>query len=153
MKRAKRSAQRVKDGPEILAVVRSEEARDAMIEAARNDIPSVSGISPILLDRFDDDVVMNVPTRALIGLCVRAVMAEEGYDIAERGVRTDPAQDKVFTTGTVYEKVEVEPEEEVETEFEDDAAIVDLVVAVCTKKLGELSRRRVIAELEESLAA
>ena len=99
MKRARRTAVAVKDGPEILDYIAAPKSRGLLVSRAERGAPPVGAISESLLREFGRGVKL-APVKQFIGMCVRAVLEEEGYSVAEKGVRIK--DDNVFSTGSVY---------------------------------------------------
>ena len=98
----KRSAAALTDGPAILASLQEPKARQALVIAASKGVPPVSGVSEMLLGKHGDTVKL-LPVRQFIGTAVKAILAEEGFEVAETGVRLP--RDPVFTTGAVYRRI------------------------------------------------
>lgn len=115
MTRAVRTAVAVRHGPEILEFISSPKVRSALISQAKLGAPSVGAISDQLLTRFPRSIKL-APVKQFIGMCVRAVLEEEGYRVAEKGVRING--DKLFRTGSVYEPVSAEPNNMAKDPFE-----------------------------------
>jgi len=150
MKRATRAAKSVKGGTDLLNRLKQEDAIDLMIEGVEEEVPSVSKIASIVVEEVGSVAAARLPTiKTLVGLCVRAILAQEGYVKSERGVRTDPKSDtdRIFSTGTVYLKAE--PEKDEEDEGADE--LVDLIVTVSKKLLSGAARQRVVERLEATL--
>jgi len=145
MRRARRAARTVKRGVEMLDRLRQPDAIDLLKEAVRNEMPPVSAVSSLLLNEFGPGV-KEYPVRKVLGLCVRAVLNDEGYQVAQSGVRLH--DDPVFSTGSTYEKMPDQPEDAVAEDDDDD--LVELLVKVATR-LGDGQRRRIVAQLETSL--
>jgi len=144
MKRARRAARSVTNGPQIMRRLEEPDARALLVEGAEEGIPSVSKVAPILLSEFNTTEIKLAPVKTLIGLCVRAILAEEGYERIERGVRTD-ADDELFSTGSVYAKADVD-DAEPEADGTDD--LIELLASVSEKLLTTAGRRRLTARLE-----
>jgi hypothetical protein len=99
MTRAFRTASAVRNGAEILDFISSPKIRALLVTQAERGSPPVGAISAQLLRRFPREVKL-APVKQFIGMCVRAVLEEEGYRVAEKGVRLT---DNLFRTGSVYE--------------------------------------------------
>jgi hypothetical protein len=106
MKRALRTAPAVRKGQEMLEIVAKPKTRALLASHAKRGSPPVGAISGQLLKRFGPDVKL-APVKQFIGICVRAVLEEEGYRVVEKGVRLNG--DPVFRTGSVYEPITKEP--------------------------------------------
>jgi hypothetical protein len=102
MQRARRSARAVKRGPEILAFVQAPKSRQLLVAAAGTGAPPVTAISGKLQALIGPEFAKLTPIRQFTGLCVRAVLEEEGFEVAEVGVRL--SNDAVFRTGAVYRR-------------------------------------------------
>ncbi len=104
MRRAQRSARAIVGGQKILDHLLKDDNKRRLIEAANEGVPPVSRISATLVKVAEaggiDLKAMSV--RQFIGMIVRAILEDEGYSIAEKGVRL--AHDPVFTSGSVYQK-------------------------------------------------
>lgn len=144
MKRARRTARSVKNGPQIMRRLEEPDARGLLVEGAEEGIPSVSKVAPILLGEFNTTEIKLAPVKTLIGLCVRAILAEEGYERIERGVRTD-ADDELFSTGSVYAKADVD---DAELEIDGIDELIELLATVSEKLLPAPARKRLTARLE-----
>ncbi len=146
-KRVRRAARSVKQGTEILDRLEEADARALLVEGADESVPSVSKVAVLLQSEFTPALMAQPPVKTLVGMAVRAILAEEGYERVERGVRTDRSVDPVFSTGSVYAKVE--PEEEPD-QVDGENELVELLLTVGEKLLGVNGRRRVVARLEAS---
>jgi hypothetical protein len=110
--KARRAAQALVRGDEILECV--EENKDLLIEGAEEGVPPVSKIGAILFRKFGDDV-KHLPVRQWIGTLTRALLALEGFEVDESGVRfTDP----VFKSGSTYRRVEKDDDDEYDPALE-----------------------------------
>ncbi len=145
MKRATRAAKSVHQGTDILKILKTPKARALLIEGAEEEVPSVGKVADLLYAEFDDHI-RQTPVKTLIGLCVRAVLAEEDYELIERGVRVpaDLSEERVFSTGAVYAKADISTDDQ----DSDDDELVRLLVAVGERLLSEKDRKRVVEELE-----
>jgi hypothetical protein len=129
MTRARRSAAAVRRGPEILEFLLSDEARKALKGAAEKGEPPVTAVSDVLLKRFRKDMEFP-PVRQFAGLVIRAVLEEEGFRVAQSGVRI--SRDEIFRTGAVYEPISDER----------TAGPMESLVAFLTEKLSDSEIRR-----------
>lgn len=144
MKRAKRAAKAVMHGTAIFNDMQAEPARSLLIEGAEEGVPSVGKVADLLHAKYNDHI-KQTPVKTLVGLCARAILAEEGYELVERGVRVpaDMSVVRVFSTGAVYAKADVSDDED-----ESDDELVRLLVAVGERLLSEQDRKRVVEELK-----
>jgi len=62
----------------------------------------VTAVSSALKTLVGATDAMLAPVKQFTGLCVRAVLEEEGFELAETGVRL--SNDPVFRTGSVYRR-------------------------------------------------
>jgi hypothetical protein len=113
----------VRRGPEILELLHSGEARKALKGAAKRGEPPVTAVSDMLFNRFGKDMVFP-PVRQFTGLVIRAILEEEGFRVAESGVRI--SRDPIFRTGAVYEASD-----------EKKAGSLESLVAFLTEKLSD----------------
>jgi hypothetical protein len=97
MLRAERAATALPTGSKILETLNKE--RPKLIAAAKLSRPPVASVSKILLEKHGAEI-METPVRQFIGLSIRAILEEEGFEIAHTGVRING--DPVFRTGAVY---------------------------------------------------
>ena len=97
MRRAERAATALVNGEAILETLKG--ARSSLIAAAKKSRPPVAAVSEVLLKTRGDEV-RQTPVRQFIGLAVRAILEEAGYEVAYTGVRING--DPVFRTGSVY---------------------------------------------------
>ena len=105
MRRAARSARAVLRGTEILELVLEPKIRRLLVVAAESGAPPVTAISGELLQRISAKDAKLMPLKQFAGLCVRAVLEEEGFEVAETGVRV--SNDPIFRTGSTYQRVQV----------------------------------------------
>ena len=100
--KVKRAANSIVRGPDLLAFV---EVRKALlVEAAENgDTPPVAILGEPLHDNFEDDVLY-LPVRQWIGSVVKALLATEGFEVAESGIRI--TGNPVFKSGSTYRRIE-----------------------------------------------
>jgi hypothetical protein len=103
MRRAIRSAPAVIHGHEILAFTGRQKVRQKLIAAAKAGVPPVTAISPELAALVGPKDVKLPPVKQFAGLCVRAILEEEGFQLADKGVRI--SKDPVFRTGSTYVRV------------------------------------------------
>jgi hypothetical protein len=106
MRRAARSARAVLHGPEILELVQEPKTRRALVAAAESGVPPVTAISGKLVKFIPTKDAKLLPLKQFTGLCVRAVLEEEGFEVADTGVRV--SNDQIFRTGSTYRRIQVE---------------------------------------------
>jgi hypothetical protein len=109
MRRALRSARAVMHGGRILDFVRQNKTRLLLVAAAESGAPPVTAISEQLVKLIGIRDAKLQPVKQFVGVCVRAVLEEEGFNVAEKGVRV--SGDPVFRTGSTYERAADEPAE------------------------------------------
>ena len=102
MKRAERSARAVRHGPEILQFIQQDKTRARLVHAAELGSPPVTAISSDLHKLVGQKDVKLPPIKQFTGLCVRAVLEEEGFELVQTGVRV--SNDPIFRTGSVYQR-------------------------------------------------
>jgi hypothetical protein len=105
MRRAVRSARAVLHGVRILEFVRSPRTRQKLIDAAEAGAPPITAISSRLVELVGSKDAKLQPVKQFAGVCVRAVLGEEGFQVAAKGVRV--SNDPVFRTGSTYERIPV----------------------------------------------
>ncbi len=100
--KAKRAAKAIVRGDEILEFV--EERKDQLVEAAMEDAdtPPVAILGDPLHEEFGDDV-LHLPVRQWIGSLVRALLAVEGFEVQDTGIRI--VGNVMFKSGTTYERI------------------------------------------------
>ena len=103
MQRAERAARSVPKGQEILNFLREDKTRRTLTAAAAAGDPPVAAISRGLVERVGPKDVKSAQVKQFTGLSVRAVLEEEGFEVARTGVWL--GDDPVFSTGAVYRKV------------------------------------------------
>jgi hypothetical protein len=103
MRRARRSARAVLHGPEILEFVSSKEGRRLIFEAAKAGVPPVTALSTAIIEKIGERDAKLIPVKQFIGVCVRAVLEDEGFEIASKGVRV--SNDPLFSTGATYQPI------------------------------------------------
>jgi hypothetical protein len=69
------------------------------VAGAEAGVPPVSALSAELYDRFRPEIT-NPAVKQFVGLCVRAVLDEAGFEVDQPGVRLH--KDRVFITGSTY---------------------------------------------------
>ena len=102
MQRVERSARAVLHGAEILQFVKTPRIRAKLVAVAETGAPPVTAISSELINLVGGVDAKLTPIKQFTGRCVRAVLEEEGFSLAEAGVRL--SKDPVFRTGSVYER-------------------------------------------------
>jgi hypothetical protein len=102
MTRAKRAAHALHRGNEILDLVGQPAERAALIAAAEAGVAPISAVSEKLKAKIGDDI-NTLPVKSFVGICVRAVLEEEGFEVVQKGVRV--SNDPVFRSGSVYRRV------------------------------------------------
>jgi hypothetical protein len=137
--RARRTAEALTRGEEILECV--EENKDLLIEGADEGVPPVSKIGRTLYDQFGEDV-KHLPVRQWVGTLTRALLALEGYEVDETGVRV---KDPVFKSGSTYRRVETEAD----TDFD---AVLEPTFRRMVEALTISEQRMLLKVLKEELA-
>jgi len=107
MRRAVRSARAILHGPQILELVQQPKVRRALISAAESGVPPVSAISGSLIGVISAKDAKLTVIKQFVGLCVRAVLEQEGFDVAQTGVRL--SGDPIFRTGATYTRAPHSP--------------------------------------------
>jgi hypothetical protein len=104
MRRAVRSARAVLRGDRILEFIQHPKTRRLLVDAAASGAPPVTAISSKLLELVGPKDARLAPVKQFVGVCIRAVLEEEGFDLAESGVRV--SNDPIFRTGSTYQPVQ-----------------------------------------------
>lgn len=102
MVRAQRAARRVPHGPEILEFLSSAKTRKVLVAAAAEGNPPVAAISREFAALVGPKDVKLAQVKQYAGLCIRAILEEEGYEVERTGVWL--GDDPVFSTGAAYRK-------------------------------------------------
>lgn len=102
MTRAKRAAHTLNRGNEILEFLSQQAVRVSLIAAAEAGVAPISSVSKILKAKIGDDIT-SLPVKSFVGICVRAILEEEGFEVVQKGVRI--SNDSVFRSGSVYRRV------------------------------------------------
>jgi len=102
MKRARRSAQAIVRGEEIVALITDLKIRRELIACAERGEPPVTIVGQRLIDELGIDFAKKLPVRQLAGNLIRGLLEEAGYEVAETGQRV---KDPLFATGAVYRKI------------------------------------------------
>lgn len=97
MRRAERAATSLVNGQAILETIKA--ARRDLIAAAKQSRPPVAAVSETLLCKHGTEIKAT-PVKQFVGLAVRAILEEAGFEVAYTGVRING--DPVFRTGSVY---------------------------------------------------
>ncbi|NTG45807.1 hypothetical protein G6M04_00365 [Agrobacterium rhizogenes] len=100
IRKANRAAQSIVGGDRLLARLTSAPYLRELKKGVAESVPPVSKISRMLQEDFPSEPEMTLPVRQFIGMTVRAILAAEGYEVEERGVRI--SGDPVFRTGATY---------------------------------------------------
>lgn len=100
MRRAERASTALSIGPGILDLLKAQ--RSALIAAAEQQRPPVSAISSLLLEWFGAADLKRPLARQIVGLGVRALLDEAGFEVSHGGVRIK--DDPLFSTGSVYRR-------------------------------------------------
>lgn len=103
MVRARRAARNVPKGADVLEFLNSAKGRKLLVATAAAGDPPVSAISGDLTKILSAKDLKLTPVKQFVGLAVRAVLEEEGFEVARTGVWL--GNDPVFSTGAVYQKV------------------------------------------------
>jgi hypothetical protein len=104
MRRAERSARAITHGTKILQFVQSPSVRQRLVQAAELGSPPVTAISSDVQKLVGKKDAKLPPIKQYTGLCVRAVLEEEGFELVQTGVRV--SKDPIFRTGSVYQRSE-----------------------------------------------
>jgi len=104
MRRAVRTARAVRHGERILKFIRTPKTRRLLADTAASEAPPVTAISKDLLELVGPRDVRLAPVKQFVGVCIRAVLEEEGYELVDSGVRV--SNDPVFRTGSTYQRVQ-----------------------------------------------
>lgn len=104
-RRVRRAAQTLRYGSAILDFLQRPAMRTLLVEGAKEGVPPVSKVSTELLTKFGDDM-KQMPVRQFCGMAVKAVLAEEGWELEDTGIRIH--DDPVFRSGATYSKAEAE---------------------------------------------
>lgn len=104
LRRARRTARAVPDGPAILEYLSGVEIRKSLVAAAEAGHPPVAAVSRELVEMIGQQKASLTNVKQFVGLCIRAVLEEEGFSVEGAGVRL--SHDPVFKTGSVYCRIE-----------------------------------------------
>lgn len=102
MQRAQRTARAVQEGARIFTYLTKAETRRLLIAAAEAGHPPVAAVSAGLITEVGHDALKGHVAKQFAGLCIRAVLEEEGFTVLRTGVRL--SRDTVFRTGSIYQK-------------------------------------------------
>jgi hypothetical protein len=128
MRRAVRSARAVLHGFQILEFAKEPRTRRLLAAAADSGVPPVTAISGKLLQFIPAKDAKLTPLKQYAGLCVRAVLEEEGFEIADTGVRV--SKDPIFKSGATYRRVQAE-------KSGTPALLVRLILTLTEEEKGE----------------
>ncbi len=104
MRRAVRSARAVLHGERILKFIQNPKTRRLLVDTAASEAPPVTAISTDLLELVGPRDARLAPVKQFVGVCIRAVLEEEGFELVESGVRV--SKDPIFRTGSTYQRVQ-----------------------------------------------
>jgi len=102
LQRVQRSARAVLRGEEILEWVKTTKVRARLVAVAATGAPAVTAISNDLIKLIGKKDAKLLPIKQFAGRCVRAVLEQEGFELAEKGVRL--SNDPLFRTASVYRR-------------------------------------------------
>jgi len=89
------------DGQRILDFIRETKTRRSLVKVAETSAPPVTAISDQLIALIGKNQAKAQPVKQFVGICVRAVLEEEGFEVVEKGVRVS---DPIFRSGSTYER-------------------------------------------------
>jgi hypothetical protein len=102
MLRAVRSARAVLHGAQILKIMQDPKTRRRLVSAAESGAPPVTAVSAQLEEILGAKDARLQPVKQFAGICIRAVLEEEGFEVSAKGVRL--SNDPIFRTGSTYER-------------------------------------------------
>ena len=102
MRRAMRSARAVVHGQRILDFIGETKTRRSLVKAAEAGAPPVTAIGGQLVELIGKNDAKLQPVKQFVGVCVRAVLEQEGFEVVEKGVRV--SGDPIFRSGSTYER-------------------------------------------------
>jgi hypothetical protein len=85
-----------------LEFIQEPKSRRLLVAAAEAGVPAVTAVSGKLQELVGLKDAKLAPVKQFTGLCVRAVLEEEGFEVVGAGVRL--SNDPVFSTGSVYRR-------------------------------------------------
>lgn len=100
--RAERAAKRTPKGEQVWAFLGSSKGRKALLAAVEKGQPPVGAVSAHLIEIVGLKTLDDTKMKQFVGMCVRAIMEEEGYELADTGVWL--GNDPLFSTGATYRK-------------------------------------------------
>ena len=100
--RAERAAKRMPNGEQIWEFLGGPSGRTALVDAAEKGQPPVGAISAQLIEIAGLKALDDTKMKQFVGMCVRAIMEEEGYALADTGVWL--GNDPLFSTGATYRR-------------------------------------------------
>jgi hypothetical protein len=92
----------LKGGELIFADIRSKNWRDELARTALSGRPPAGAYSQRAIQLVGDKTARKPVFRQFLGLCVRAVLEEEGFEVARPRVRLK--NDPLFVTGALYRR-------------------------------------------------
>lgn len=101
----KRIQRSLRDAPERRAIyeyLSSPEGRSRLKEAADRGSLPLTVVSNKLVEIVGRDSLSTMATKQFCGLAASAILAEEGYEVDQGGVRA--RGDSIFSTGSVYKR-------------------------------------------------
>lgn len=103
-----RATASLKHGDKLFKFLIDPDRRAIMRKAADDGVVVVSRLSEPLLTAFTLAELKPFPVRQFVGSLTKAVLTEEGYDVAVRGVRVPG--DRIFSKGSKYRRHQDSPE-------------------------------------------
>lgn len=101
IRKATRASKSIVEGDKLLSALTSPRYINAMKEGVLEEVPPVSKISHMLKEQFPEKPdLRSTPVRQFIGMAVRAILSDQGYELEESGVRIP--DDPVFRSGSTY---------------------------------------------------
>jgi len=134
IRRVKRAAQTLHDGPAILEFLQTTAMRALLVQGAEEEVPPVSKVSEALLAEFGN-AIKPMPVKQFCGMAVKAVLAEEGWELEDTGVRI--YDDPLFRSGATYRKAD-------EGDDVDDGELLQAMVSGLSQR--QLHRLRALVD-------
>jgi hypothetical protein len=97
-----RAAGNIRGGVAIVEYCSSPEGRWRLTTAADAGLVPVTAVSEKLLELVGRPALESLATRQFCGRVVKAVLAEEGFVVAQTGIRVP--HDPIFAAGSIYKR-------------------------------------------------
>ena len=98
--RANRTARALKGGERVFELLRSDESRKLIRQAAEQGVPPIRAVSGLLVQHFGAGHFAATKQRQFVGMAVKSILEEEGFTLDRPRVKF--SNDPLFHSGSTY---------------------------------------------------